>query len=67
MQTSNTIVEINLSSNEGEQVGKDRYQRLVGKLIYLSLTRPNMTYAVSIVSHLIYDRRIQHIEDVYRY
>lgn len=52
---------------KGKQVGKDRYQRLVGKLIYLSLTRPNMTYAVSIVSHLIYDRRIQHIEDVYRY
>ena len=31
-------------------VDKGSYQRLVGRLIYLSLTRPNFAYVVSIVS-----------------
>lgn len=30
---------------------KERYQKLVGKLIYLSHTRLNIAYAISIVSH----------------
>jgi Reverse transcriptase (RNA-dependent DNA polymerase) len=30
---------------------KERYQRLVGKLIYLSHTRPDIAYAVSLVSN----------------
>ncbi|CAL2238912.1 unnamed protein product [Prunus armeniaca] len=29
---------------------KERYQRLVGKLIYLSHTRPDIAYSVSVVS-----------------
>ena len=33
---------------------KGRYQRLVGKLIYLSHTRPNIAYIVSVVSQFMH-------------
>ncbi|KAL6347204.1 hypothetical protein AAG906_012785 [Vitis piasezkii] len=37
---------------------KQRYQRLVGKLIYLSHTRPDIAYAVSVVSQFMHRREI---------
>ncbi|GJS69436.1 hypothetical protein Tco_0351952 [Tanacetum coccineum] len=33
---------------------KDRYQRMVGKLIYLSHTRPDIAYAVGVVSQFMH-------------
>ena len=33
---------------------KERYQRLVGKLIYLSHTRPDIAYAMSLVSQFMH-------------
>ena len=39
-----------LCKKEGETVDKGRYQRLVGRLIYLSHTRPDVAYAVGLVS-----------------
>jgi hypothetical protein len=43
---------------------KERYQRLVGKLIYLSHTRPDITYAVSVVSQFMHNPSEDHMNAV---
>ena len=53
-------------SKEDEMVDKDMYQRLVGKLIYLSHTRPDIAYAVSIVSQFLHSPRKAHLQAVHR-
>lgn len=45
---------------------KGRYQRLVGKLIYLSHTRPDIAYAVNVVSQFMHDPRKPHMDAVER-
>lgn len=45
---------------------KERYQRLVGKLIYLSHTRPNIAHAVSVVSQFMHCPREDHMDAVIR-
>lgn len=45
---------------------KERYQRLVGKLIYLSHTRPDIAYAVSVVSRFMQTPSEDHMNAVYR-
>ncbi|XP_031247582.1 uncharacterized protein LOC116105275 [Pistacia vera] len=47
-------------------VDKGRYQRLVGKLIYLSHTRPNISFSVSMVSQFMNNPTKEHMEVVYR-
>lgn len=42
------------------------YQRLVGKLIYLTITRPDITYAVSIVSRFMHSPTVAHLNVVNR-
>jgi hypothetical protein len=51
-----------------EQVptNKERYQRLVGKLIYLSHTRPDICYVVSIVSQFMHCPSEEHMDVVVR-
>ena len=55
-------------SIRGDQVptDKDRYQRLVGRLIYLSHTRPNIAYVVSVVSQFMHFSSKEHMDAVYR-
>ena len=45
---------------------KERYQRLVGKLIYLTHTRPDISYAVSVVSQFMHNPSNQHMNVVNR-
>jgi len=41
------------------------YQRLVGRLIYLSHTRPNLAYGVSVVSQFMHAPSEEHMNAVY--
>jgi hypothetical protein len=50
----------------GDPVDKHQYQRLVGRLIYLSHTRPDIAYAVSVVSRYMHDPRTGHLDIVNR-
>jgi hypothetical protein len=45
---------------------KERYQRLVGKLIYLGHTRPNIAYVVSVVSQFMHAPSEAHMDAVNR-
>ncbi|KAM0070581.1 putative RNA-directed DNA polymerase [Helianthus debilis subsp. tardiflorus] len=49
-----------------ELADKERYQRMVGKLIYLSHTRPDIAYAVGVVSQFMHQPQTSHIEAVLR-
>ena len=51
---------------EGVPVNTARYQKLVGKLIYLSHTRPDIAFAVSLVSQFMHSPSEKHLEAVYR-
>lgn len=46
--------------------GKGRYQQLVGKLIYLSHTRPDIEFPMSVVSQFMNNPNEEHLEVVYR-
>ncbi|XP_057495256.1 retrovirus-related Pol polyprotein from transposon TNT 1-94 isoform X3 [Actinidia eriantha] len=51
---------------DGEMVDRGRYQRLVGKLIYLSHTRPDIAFAVSVVSQFMHAPHTTHYDAVIR-
>ncbi|KAL9434213.1 hypothetical protein AB3S75_015674 [Citrus x aurantiifolia] len=66
---SDTPIEANSKLGEvknGVPVDKGRYQRLVGRLIYLSHTRPDIAFAVSMVSQFMHSPYEEHLEAVYR-
>lgn len=52
--------------DDGKLVDKERYQRMVGKLIYLSHTRPDIAFAVSVVSQHMNSPREKHLQMVYK-
>lgn len=56
-----------LSSDEGELVDDvGQYQKIVGKLLYLSLTRPDITFVVSVLSQFMHAPRVPHMQAVDR-
>lgn len=66
---ANTPMEENHGIDEdanGDRVDASSYQRLVGKLLYLSHTRPDITYAVGILSRYMHAPRVRHRDAVFR-
>lgn len=64
-----TPIEPNLKLDEAEEdamVDREMYQRLVGRLIYLSHTRPDIAYAVSVISSFMHNPKEVHLHAVYR-
>ena len=43
-----------------QQVDRERYQSMVGKLIYLSYTREDFSYAVLIMRLFMHNAQVQH-------
>ncbi|RVW13780.1 Retrovirus-related Pol polyprotein from transposon RE1 [Vitis vinifera] len=68
-QPINTPIEEGLKlCVEPNQVSTDkgRYQRLVGRLMYLAHIRPDLAYALSVVSQYMHNPREQHMNAVMR-
>ncbi|XP_043701586.1 uncharacterized mitochondrial protein AtMg00810-like [Telopea speciosissima] len=56
----------------GEDCGRSlvdakKYQKLVGKLIYLSMTLPDISYAMGVVTQFMYTSKSGHLDVVYQY
>jgi hypothetical protein len=54
------------SAAEDEIIDRERYQRLAGRLIYLSHTRPDIAFAVSVISQFMHAPGPAHFEAVFR-
>ncbi|KAL6333016.1 hypothetical protein AAG906_020036 [Vitis piasezkii] len=68
-QPVNTPIEEGLKlCVEPNQVSTDKggYERLVGRLMYLAHTRPDLAYALSVVSQYMHNPREQHMNAVMR-
>ena len=62
-KVSETPIESNLKLQPVESqnvVEREKYQKLVGRLIYLSHTRPNITFAISVISQFMHSPGSQH-------
>jgi len=55
-----------MGNAEDVEVNKEMYQRLVGKLIYLSHTRPDVAFAVSLVSQFMHQPKEIHLQAALR-
>ncbi|KAA0060528.1 hypothetical protein IC582_014265 [Cucumis melo] len=70
---ADTPIEFNYklrNSNDQVPVDKEQYQRLVGKLIYLSHTRPDIFFAVSAISKFMqapYEKHMEAVNRILRY
>ena len=61
---ANTPVDPNLKleiNGDDEPMDKGRYQRLVGRLIYLAHARPDITFSVSCISQFMHSPSVSHM------
>ena len=66
---TNTPIDPNKKFGDGEKgdsIDATQYQILVGKLIYLSHTRPYITFFVSFVSQFMHSPHKKHLEAINR-
>jgi hypothetical protein len=57
---------LKLSTESGDLLpNPSMYQRLVGRLIYLTNTKPDLTFAMSVVSQFMHTPRTTHLDAVY--
>jgi hypothetical protein len=58
---------VKLGLEDGEPINDiEQYQRLVGKLIYLTVTRPDISFTVSVISQFMYAPRTGHLNAIDR-
>jgi hypothetical protein len=57
---------LGLAEEDEEMADRGEYQRMVGRLIYLSHTRPDIAYAISIVSQFMHAPSKRHMAAVTR-
>ncbi|KAA0040722.1 putative mitochondrial protein [Cucumis melo var. makuwa] len=68
-----TLIEFNCklgNSDDQVSVDKEQYQHLVGKLVYLSHTRPDISFVVSAVSQFMqapYEEHMEAVKIILRY
>ena len=62
-------IEQNLKLDRADKepkVDADRYRRIVGRLLYLQATRPDITYSVNVLSQFVADPRQPHLDAAHR-
>jgi hypothetical protein len=66
MQACNSPIDVKARMSVAEeQVDRERYQRLLGRLIYLCHIRPDISFTVSVVSRYMHDSRKGHLDVVF--
>ncbi|XP_024025489.1 uncharacterized protein LOC112092771 [Morus notabilis] len=55
--------DVKLSQNDGEALeDPSQYRRLIGKLLYLTITRPYLSYSVNQLSQFLADSKATHLQ-----
>ena len=52
--------------SDGKPVDREKYQRLVGRLIYLSHTRLDIAFVVSVVNQYMHSPKESHLKAMYK-